>query len=85
MGLKLCEDHGGTILGTDLPDDGSLAGVVASNVVARIGLVVQRDGDDLMFVGEHRVSRLSGYFKESTDRTALRLRILRPGETLVTT
>lgn len=83
MGLKVKTKDDGTFLGTDLPDDGSLAVVTEWPNRWNIGSIVVRDRDCLIFLGQHRDCWLPIFFSRVwTGTTGVRLRLLKPGEPL---
>lgn len=78
MGIKVRGRPDGTIAGTELPDDGTLAEVVVwRHCESRVGCVVRREGSDLVFVGYRSHCTLPDYFLHHD--TPARLRLLEPG------
>lgn len=74
MGVKVRNRGDGTIAGTDLPDDGSLAEVIEwRGFEHQVGWVVQRMGDDLVYVGHSSHERMSGYFGHEGTHARVRL------------
>ena len=81
MTIKVKTKDDGTFLGTDLPDDGSLAVVTEWPNRWNIGSIVVRNRDCLIFLGQHRDCWLEDYF-DGDLITHIRLRLLKPGEPL---